>query len=173
MFKSRSRLILMVVLVVFSFSTWANAFVVGTVDIMKVLTTVAEGKRVRDQLEKEFKKKQNILKTQEEKIQKAQNDFLKKQKIMNETARQKKEDEIRQQIMSLQAQKGEFQKDIQETEAKLKKPMFDKLKPIINEISKKVGVDVTFEASSSPIVYAKQTKDITDQVIKMYDQKHK
>ena len=56
---------------------------------------------------------------------------------------------------------------------KYKKTILNKLRGIITDVSKKAGVDMTFESSTAPIVYAKNEKDLTDEVIKEYDKKFK
>ncbi len=56
-------------------STQAMAkIVVGKVDVQKVLVSVNQGTNVRDQLKKTFDEKQKILKDEEDKIRKMQED---------------------------------------------------------------------------------------------------
>ena len=76
-------------------------------------------------------------------------------------------------IAGLQKKTMGYQKEIQKQEAQLKKPILEKLKPIIDQVSASSGVSMTFEVSSSPIVYAKNQVDITEDVIKAYYKKHK
>lgn len=150
----------------------AIAAVVGTVDIQRILLSVEEGKKIRKKLEKSFNAKKKVLKKDEDKIKKAQDAFIKKKSLLSATAQDKKRKEIQEQIMKLQSKTAEFQRDIQEAEAKLKKPVLEKLKEIIDAVSAKNKVDFTFEASASPLVYAKNAKDLTEEVIKSYDKKY-
>ena len=49
-----------------------------------------------------------------------------------------------------------YQKEIQEMENKMKKPILDKVRAVINTVSKKQNVDVTFgKLPTAPVVYAK------------------
>jgi outer membrane protein len=146
---------------------------IGKVDIQKVLITVDQGKKVRDQLKKEFDKKQGELKNEEEKIRKKQQDYEKQSLVMNEKTKATKEKEIQQTIMEFQNKSMEYQRTIQEMENNLKKPILENIKGIVDEVSKSAGVDVTFEMSSTPVVYAKKDKDLTDEVIKAYNKKYK
>lgn len=157
------------ILLAFLFSFSANAMLVGTVDIQKILVSVKEGKKVRDQLKKEFEKKQGELKKEEDKIRKMQEDFKKQSLVLNDKAKLKKQQSIQQEIMALQQKSMGYQKDIQSMEANLKKPILDKIRGIIETVSKEQGVDMTFEISVAPIIYAKNKKDLTDLVIKAYD----
>lgn len=158
--------------VMMGFTVRARAEVMmGTVDIQKILLTVAEGKKVRKQLETFFNDKKKVLKDEEGKIKKAQDDFTKQEKIMNDTAKRTKEEEIRTMIFNLQNKTAEYQNEIQNKEGELKKPILDRLKDIISDVSKKSAVNFTVEVSASPVVYAEATKDLTDDVIKAYDAK--
>jgi outer membrane protein len=146
---------------------------VGIINIQKVIRTIKEGKAVNTTLTKSFKSKEKQLKAEEAKIKKQQEAYQKQTMLLSGEAKAKKEQEIRKAIAELQKKTMAYQKEIQKQEAQLKKPILDKLKPIIDSVSSKKGVDLTFEISSSPIVYAKTQVDITDEVIKEYDKKHK
>lgn len=163
-------------LVVLALALSISAFAqtkVGIINIQKVITSVSEGKKVMSTLEKSFKSKQKQLKAEEEKIKKQQEAYQKQTMLLSGEAKAKKEQEIRAAIADLQKKTMEYQKEIQKEENGLKKPILDNLKPIIDNVSSAQGVDLTFEISSSPIVYAKNQIDITDLVIKEYDKKHK
>ncbi len=149
-----------------------SAVLVGLVDIQKVIVSIKEGKAVQKTLEKAFNDKKSILKKDEDKIKKAQEDYKKQSMVLAEAARMSKEREIQEQMMKLQGKTMEFQKEIQKMEQDLKKPILEKLRPIIDEVSKASSVAMTFELSAAPIIYAEAKKDLTEEVIKAYDKKH-
>ena len=165
------KLLLGLMLLTFSVSSFAQVLV-GLVDIQKVITSIKEGKNVQKNLEKSFNDKKGVLKKDEDKIKKAQEDYKKQSMVLAEAARANKEREMQEMMMKLQNKTMEFQRDIQKMEQDLKKPILDKLRPIIDEVSKENKVTMTFELSAAPIVYAENKKDITDDVIKAYDKKH-
>ena len=144
---------------------------VGKVDIQKVLISVVQGQAVRDQLKKSFDEKQKVLKEGEDKIRKLQDDYQKKVSVLNEKEKTKKEREIQEKIVGIQQKTSTFQKDIQDMEQKLKTPILEKVKAIVDDVAKNADVDMIYEAATAPILYAKQEKDLTDDVIKMYNKK--
>ena len=146
---------------------------IGVVNIQKIITSIKQGKSVMTTLEKSFKSKQKELKKEEEGIKKLQVDYQKQSLVLSDKAKLKKETELRNKIQALQKKTMDYQKDIQKQEAELKKPILEKLKPIIDEVSEKMKVAMTFEITSSPLVYAESKVDITDEVIKAYDKKNK
>lgn len=165
------KLVLVAFVTLFSFSALADV-TVGLIDIQRVISSIKEGQAVQKKLEKAFNDKKVILQKDEEKIKKSQEDFKKQSMVLAEAARANKEREMQEMFMELQNKTMQYQKEIQEMEQNLKKPILDRLRPIIEEASKTANVDLTFELSAAPIIYAKNKKDISDDVIKAYDKKH-
>jgi len=155
------------------FATSATAATLGRVDIQQVLISIKEGQRVRTELEKFFNEKQAELRKEEEKIQKMQEDFEKQAVALNDAARMQRQQAIQQAFMALQEKTGEYQNQLRDREQTLKQPILDRIGVIVEEVSKKANVDMTFEASTAPILYAKTKKELTDDVIKEYDRRHK
>ena len=145
---------------------------VGKVDVQKVLLNVNDGVEVRSKLKKVFDSKQELLKKEEEKIRKAQQDYEKQKSVLNDKAREAKERDIQGLIDGIQKQTMEYQKEITDMENKAKGPILEKVKAIVDEVSKKADVDVTFEASTAPVIYAKEEKDLTQEVIDAYNKKY-
>ena len=63
---------------------------------------------------------------------------LQKQSALSEKARIKKRKSIQEEIVKLQQKTLEFQKEIQAQENKLKRPILEKVRKVIETISKKV-----------------------------------
>lgn len=165
------KLILGLMLLTFSLPSFSQVLI-GLVDIQKIITTIKEGKSVQKTLEKSFNDKKAILKKEEDKIKKMQEDYKKQSMVLADAARAQKEGDIQKSMMALQQQTMKFQQEIQKMEQEMKKPILEKLRPIIDEVSKANKVTMTFELSAAPIVYAENKKDITEEVIKAYDKKH-
>jgi outer membrane protein len=56
-------------------------------------------------------------------------------------------------------------------EQKLKTPILERVKTVVDEVSKAADVDFVYEAATAPILYARTEKDLTDEVVKMYNKK--
>jgi outer membrane protein len=166
---SFQRLSLLVLSLVFA--SPAFAVLVGKVDIQKVLITVDQGQKVRDKLKKIYEDKKKVIDTEQNKIKKMKEDFDKQSLVMNEKAKQEKERKIQEQIVELQQKSLAYQKEMQDMENNLKMPILENIRVAIDEVSKGAGVDMTFESSTAPVVYAKSEKDLTDDVIKLYNKK--
>ena len=161
----------LVALITLVFSLNSFSMIIGKVDIQRVLLSVSQGIKVRDQLKAEFEKKKKVLDKEQQKIKKMQEDFQKQSLVMSDSAKVEKEKQLQEAVMKLQQRSLGFQKEIQEMENKMKGPIIDRVREVVTTVSKKSKVDVTFEASTAPVVYAKNEKDLTDDVIKAYDKK--
>jgi outer membrane protein len=146
--------------------------IIGVVNIQKIMNDIKEGKSVNDKLQKSFESKKAELKKEEDRIKKSQDEMMKQASLLSAEAKSQKQMKMQEEILKLQQKTMEYQKDIQKQEADLKKPILEKLKEVVDEISKAEGVDFTVEVSSSPVVYAKSKKELSDLVIKAYDKKH-
>jgi outer membrane protein len=165
--------IILFLLLSFNLSFAVAEVKIGVVNIQEILNSIKEGKKVTGQLKKSYEEKKSKLRKEEERIKKAQDDFVKQGAFLSAEAKAKKEKKIQADIMALRNKTMEYQRDIQKQEANLKKPILDKIKKIIDKVSKSSGVDLTIEVSASPVVFAKSKLDLTPKVIKQYDQQYK
>lgn len=162
-----------VLLVVVLTSAVQAEVLVGIVDIQSVLTSIKDGKEVNSKLEKIFNKKKLELTSTEDKIKKLQEAFKKKSMVMSAAAKAKEEKKIQDEYMAYQQLRMKAQQDMQKEEQALKAPILEKLKPVIESISKKEKVALTFEISSSPVIYAAKQVNLTPMVIEAYDKQNK
>ncbi len=146
---------------------------IATINFQKVLNTVKEGVRATEKLKKSFERKKKNLKTQEQSLMTKKKNLEKKASLLSQTAIAKQSKELQAGFMKFQQETMKSQQEIAKLESEYKKPIFEKIKVIVDQISKKENVDMTIETSQTPVVYAKSELDITDQVIKKYDSVHK
>lgn len=164
--------IILLVLVTLSFNAFSEVKV-GVINIQQVLDSIKEGKSVNTKIKKAYDKKKVQVKNDENKLRKKRDELLKKASFLSKDARMKKEKELQENFLKLQQKTMEYQKDIQKLEANLKKPILEKVKKIVDQVSKEAGVDFTVEVSASPVVYVKSQIELTKKVISIYDKKHK
>ncbi len=150
---------------------FASDLKVGFFDIQKVFQSIKEGKAVLKKLESRFNVKKKTLKNVENKIKKASENFKKQSLVLSDKAKMTKERELQGMIMQLQKKTMEAQQDINKLKQKLEKPIMDKIQKVVAKVSKKAGVALTFELSTSPVIYAATRIDLSDEIIKAYGKK--
>ncbi len=162
---------LCLLLAFFSTSSFAEVKI-GILNIQKIITTTKEGKTISASLKKFYDGKQAELKKDEEKIIDLQKKFQKQSAVLSDAAKRKKAQEI--QALSQQAREKamKYQRELQKKENEYKQPIIKKLNTIIEEVSKKAGVDFAVDQMTTPLMYAASKVDLTDDVIKAYDKKY-
>ena len=164
------NLVVLSLLLTFSFPSLAVS--VGTIDIQKVLFTVKRGQKVRKQLETSFNKKKAALKKEEDKLKKSKEEFDKKAQLLSEQAKLKEQERLQRMLLALETKRQKYQKEIRDMEARLTEPIVKSIYQVAEGVAAKAKVDLAFESSASPIIYAATKRDLTDEVIKQYDKKH-
>ena len=146
----------------------ANAGGYATVDFQLALETVKDGTTAKAKLEKEYNDKQKMIQSREEEIKKLTAEFEKKQIVMTPEKRaqegqniQKKMDEYKNIMQNAQVQMQKKQMD-------LLQPIQDKMILVVQEIAEKDGYDLVY-VKNHDVVYAKNSKDITTDVIEKYN----
>lgn len=151
----------------------AHSVVIGSVDTQKVLAEIPDGKKASDEVKNFAEKKENELKQQFEAFEKERINFEKQSLVMNAQAKAKKEGKLREELQKLETERRKMVSEIQQFEQEKRRPLIDKIKKVIADVSKKNGVQLTVGLGGSPFLYAESEKDITDEVIKAYKQAYK
>ena len=155
-----------------TFSISSFAIVVGTVDMQKVLFSVKTGQKLRKKLEDSFNKKKEKLRKQEKEFKKLQEKFNKRVQLLSESARQKEQEGLQKRLVALETKRQKYNKEIREMETRLTGPVVKTIYGIVEEVAAEAKVDLALEVSTSPILYAKNKKDLTNSVIKRHNKKY-
>lgn len=145
---------------------------IGTIDLQKALQNVKKGKSAKAELEKEFQEKKKKIDAEQESIRKMSEEFQKKSLVLSEKARAEKGAQIQQKIGAWQEMVQKAQGEMQAREGDMTRPILEGLKTIGSDIAKKKSLELLFEANSSGLLYAADKTDVTDDVIKAYDEKN-
>lgn len=163
---------LLVAATVFSLSSApAWALKVGVVNLQRALQDCKKGKAAKANLEKEVEEKRKKIESERTAIQKASEEFQKKSAVMSEKARMQKGTELQQKVAGLQELMQKAQFDVQNRERELTAPILEALRGVVPDIAKKHKVELALEDSGSVLLYSADKVDLTDEVIKAYDDK--
>lgn len=141
---------------------------VATVDIQKILTSVDSGKKAKTELENFVNKRKTELQKEEADIKKVVEEFQKQSMVMNDKARQKKEQELQQRAMKFQEAVRNSQIEAQKKEQELISPILEKLRRMVKATAPKKGYTVVLEKNASTVLYSLDQDDLTDELVKTY-----
>lgn len=161
----------------------ASEIKVGTVDLQKALQEVKAGRDARFKLEKEFNEKKKKIEEEQAGLKKTQEELEKMSKnvALSASAKEKKVADFQKRAAAFQDLVQRSQGEMQQREVELTKPIIDGLRSTVPDVAKSKKMDLVFEAnsvgptgvSSNPLLFAQEKTDLTDEVIKVYDEKTK
>lgn len=163
---------LFILLVGFTVNSFAaEEMKMGFVDMQKAIQETAAGKKAKKDLEDEFNKKKKELEKKEADLKKMNDDLEKKSLVLTDEVKQKKAQELQQEMLKYREIVAKSQMEIQKKERDLTAPIVQKLRDIVDEIAKKEGFTMVLEKSEQSVLWAKKDLDLTDRVIKEADKK--
>jgi outer membrane protein len=144
---------------------------VAVIDVQRVVTQSDRGKEVLQKLQKLQQQKITEGKAIQQKLDALKQQFSKQRFTLS----QDKLDALRQQIENQTIKLKRFQDDAQRELDDARKAALDKLQqqimPIINQVGKEKHLKLIFNKYQSGLVYAADSVDITDEIIRRFNTK--
>ena len=154
------------------FTTFANAgdVKIGVVDLQKALNMCKAGKAAMAKLSKKFEKMKKELQEKQEEVQRLKNELEKQRLMLSLEANREKEKEYERKLRELRYLYQDYKDEMQKEEFEAVQPILNELRNVIEEIRRKEHYTIILEKSVGVVCYQSEI-DITDKVIKLYDQK--
>ena len=156
---------------VFTSVSKAAEIKVGYVDFSKVQTESKSGKDAIKSIEKLFKEKQALLDQRQGELEKLMQELDKQSAVLSSEVRKQKEDKLQKEYKDLQRFKSDSEEELNKKKSEIAKQMYDEVQAIISKYGKEEGYTLILERSV--VLYAPEAVDITDKIIKAYDDSKK
>jgi outer membrane protein len=140
----------------------------GAVDIQKVLNESENGKKAKSDLEVLIKSKQTTIDEKGRAIEKMKADIEKQASVLSAEARKSKEDELEKQVREYQRLVQDSQAEIKKKESEFTDSILKDIRNIIDKIGEQEGYTLIIEKGM--VIYTNKDIDITDMVLKKYDE---
>jgi outer membrane protein len=147
----------------------ANVQKIGIIDLQKIIEESSVGKRSSVEMKSQGKKMEDTLKEKGAAIEGLQKTLEQKGAVMSKAAREKKEQDLRDQITDLKSLQRRYQDVLRELNLNLSKQITKDVFEIVEKIGKRDGYTLILDRRVGGIVYAPTAIDITDKVIKEYN----
>jgi outer membrane protein len=148
----------------------AETFKVGIVDLLKALNESEAGKRAKADLESLIKSKRTSIEEKGRHIEKLRADFEKQAAIISPSAKKAKEEELERLIRDYQRVLADSEAEIKKKEGELTGEILKDLREMINKIAEEEGYTLILEHAEGLVLYANKSLDLTDKVIKRYNE---
>ena len=152
---------------------WASEEKVGYVDLQRALLEVEEGKAAKAHLKEYFDEKQTFLDKEQEALKKKTEDYQRKKELLTVEEQRRQEEQLQRELMTLQKTFMDLEKELKSKEDEATRPIFEKMYSILRDIGESQGYKLILEKSTSGIIYAPSKYDLTNELIRRYDEKHK
>lgn len=145
---------------------------VGYVDLQRALMEVGEGQQAKNLLKSEIDKKKGEFEREQKKLREDGMVLDRQASAMSEEVRVQKMKELQQRLMQISEKGQKLQVEFVEKERVELKKIFDKMDPIVAGIAKREGLAMVFEKTDSGLVFAEQGLDVTNELVRTYNEKY-
>ncbi len=158
----------------FAFPVWgAEAMKIGYVDMQRALNQCEAGQEAKKLITSEVEKMQKNLVTKQKEVEKLKEDLEKRGSVMNETVRRDKERDYQAKFRDLQRIQRDFEEDLRRKDREVTDRVLLDLAKIIKKIGEDGKYTMILEKNQPAIIYISGALELTDEVIKISNQKQK
>jgi outer membrane protein len=144
---------------------------IGYVDLQKALNLSAAGKEAKEQIKAKVQGYDAEVQQRQEELKKLKEDLEKQAMLLSQEARNAKERDYQQKVKDYQRFTKDIQETLQQTDADLTRKILESLLKVVQSVGKSGGYTIILEKTESSIIYADESIDISEEVIKAFDKK--
>ena len=142
----------------------------GFVDLQRALNECDAGKGARERFLGEMEAKQARLRKEKEALDSKREEFDKKAMLLREKERQSMEQQLEDQGLAFKRKYEDYQKELKRMDSEYTGTILKDLETIIGTLGSEGGYTVIFEMQNSGIVYGDPGADLTDEIIRRYNE---
>jgi outer membrane protein len=147
---------------------------VGVINIQAAIASTAEGKQAAAELQSQFTPRMNELQSLQKQIEDLRNRLQNGQSTLSDEEKARLTREGDQSTRAYQRKQQELQDDTNDAQQEVVNRIGRKLVDILNKYSKDNGYAVVLDDSSqqTPVIFAANQIDVTQDIIRLYDQSY-
>lgn len=143
---------------------------IGYIDLQKVLVRSVAGVAAREQLEKERATMTKDLEVRKAEIDKLREELEKKGLVLSADSRREKEELLQRKVRDARRLGEDLDKELQRKEQQMVARIGQEVVGVIEKVGKERGFLIILEKRGASVIYGDPESDITDEIIKLYDQ---
>lgn len=141
---------------------------IGYVDLQKILAKSTAGVAAREELEREKAQMQKDVDGKRAEIEKLKDELDRKGPLLSPEARKEKQGTLERKLRDLRRLVDDYQRELEKKEQGLLQKVFQDLSGVIERVGKQRGYLMVVDRKL--LMYAAPEADLTDEIIKAYDQ---
>jgi outer membrane protein len=143
---------------------------IAYIDVQRVLARSAAGVAAREQLEREKATMQKEMDGKRAEREKLREEIDKKGALMTADARRDKQEQFERKRRDAARLADDFQKELERKESALLQKVLQEVSGIIERVGKERNYYLIVERRGAGVIYAAPEADLTDEVIRAFDQ---
>ncbi len=152
------------------FTAHGAALKIGYIDLDKAISESNEWEKAKKTLEDMRRTKQTLIDEKGNEIKKLEEELEKQASILTPKSIEDKQDHLKKVYRDYQRMAKDFQEELQKKEAGFIQEIQKDLVEVVNKIAKEEDYTIIFERRISGILYSRKEIDITEKVIKDYNE---
>jgi outer membrane protein len=144
---------------------------IGVVDIDQAISSTTEGKAAREEFARKQRDAESKVQPMIEKYQALEEDLKQKKFVLSDEALFQKQLDLAQMRNEIETKMKELENQLQLDQKRLEGPLTKKLVEVIESAGKEAGFTIIMRRGSPGLLYTREALDITDLIIKKYNQK--
>ena len=143
---------------------------IAFIDVQRVLARSAAGVAAREQLEREKATMQKEMDGKRVELEKLREELVKKGALLTPDVRRDKQEQFERKRRDAARLADDFQKELEKKESQLLQKVLAEVSGIIEKLGKDRGYYLIVEKRGAGVIYASTDADVTDEIIRAYDQ---
>ncbi len=148
----------------------ASSVRIAYIDVQRVLARSSAGVAAREQLEREKGGMQKEMDGKRQELEKLRDELEKKGPLMTADARREKQETFERKRRDAARMMDDYQKELEKKEQLLLQRVLQDLSGVIDRVGKERGCYLIVEKRGASVLYASNEADLTDEIIRAYDQ---
>lgn len=166
----KKYVMMLVAVMLFSLSAHAAEVKMGYVDLNKALNESEEGKKAVKVLEDLFKSKQTVIDEKFKEFNKLGEEIQKQSSILNQDALKAKQEERERVGRDLQRMKKDAEDEIEKKRSDFMDKIIKEIAEVVRKTGAEEGYTAIFEKVQSGLMYMPESQDLTEKIIKRYNE---
>ncbi len=144
---------------------------IGVVDTQWLLKESKLGHQVNDALSQFMKDRQTLLELEQQELRNLENEILRQGSVLSPSAKQQKEEQLRQRMLGYQQKVGDMNREFQTKQAELLGEFRDQVDLVVQQIAQGQGLDLVVEKGKHTSTrYYEPSMDLSSNVLEILDQ---
>ena len=145
----------------------AQPLKIGYVDVQRAIQEVEEGRVARNRLKTEFDQRRAQIDKKSADLERMQQEYEKQAPVLSDDAKRKKQEEFQKALIDARQSAGTLQEDMNRQEQQAMGNILQRLQQVVAEIAERESI--TFVMDKGTLLFAPAAADITNEVVRRYN----